>query len=97
MPRTSRASRGGFVYHVLNRGNGRSDVFYQDDDFAVFVNLMREAHEKVPMRLAGFCLMTNHFHLLTPFGDTHWQTKTAAILGLQSSLRPPGRPKKQLK
>ena len=64
MPRTSRASRGGFVYHVLNRGNGRSDVFHKDDDFAAFVNLMLEAHEKVPMRLTGFCLMTNHFHLL---------------------------------
>lgn len=25
---------------------------------------MREAHHKVPMRLTGFCLMTNHFHLL---------------------------------
>ena len=25
---------------------------------------MREAHEKVPMRLVGFCLMSNHFHLL---------------------------------
>ena len=24
----------------------------------------------------------------TPFGDTHWQTKTAAMLGLESSLRP---------
>ena len=64
MPRTSRASRGGFVYHVLNRGNGRSDVFHKDDDFAAFVNLMREAHAKVPMRLTGFCLMTNHFPLL---------------------------------
>jgi putative transposase len=64
MPRTSRASRGGFVYHVLNRGNGGSDVFHNDDDFAAFVNLMREAHEKVPMRLTGFCLMPNHFHLL---------------------------------
>ncbi len=64
MPRTSRASRGGFVYHVLNRGNGRSDVFHKDDDFGAFVNLMREAHERIPMRLTGFCLMTNHFHLL---------------------------------
>jgi len=54
MPRTSRASRGGFVDHVLNRGNGRSDVCHKDDDFAAFVNLMREAHEKVPMRLTGF-------------------------------------------
>jgi putative transposase len=64
MPRTSRASRGGFVDHVLNRGNGRSDVFHKDDDFAAFVNLMREAHEKVLMRLTGFCLLSNHFHLL---------------------------------
>ncbi len=48
----------------MNRGNGRSDVFHKDDDFAAFVNLMQEAHEKVPMRLTGFCLMTNHFHLL---------------------------------
>ena len=95
MPRTAGASRGGFVYHVLNRDNGRSDVFHQDDDFAAFVNLMREAHEKVPMRLTGLCLMTNHFHLLTPIGDTHWQTKTAAKHGLQSSQRPRGRPKKQ--
>ena len=33
----------------------------------------------------------------TPFSDTHWQTKTAANLGLVYSLRPPGRPKKQEK
>ena len=64
MPRIARASQSGFVYHVLNRGNGRSDVFHKDDDFAAFVRLLREAHDKVPMRLVGYCLMTNHFHLL---------------------------------
>ena len=70
MPRTLRASRGGFVDHVLNRGNGHSDVFHQDDDFAAFVSLTREAHEKVPMRLTGFCLLSNHFHLrLWPHED----------------------------
>lgn len=31
----------------------------------------------------------------TPFGVTRWQTKTAAMLGLESSLRPRGRPKKR--
>ena len=70
MGRTARASQGGFVYHVLNRGNGRADVFHNDDDYAAFVTLMQEAHEKVPMRLVGYCLMTNHFHLvLWPHGD----------------------------
>lgn len=31
---------------------------------------MREAHDKCPMRLTGYCLMTNHFHLLLwPYQD----------------------------
>ena len=64
MPRTSRASKGGYVYHVLNRGNGRDDFFHKPDDFAAFVRLMREAHDHVPMRLTGYCLLNNHFHLL---------------------------------
>jgi putative transposase len=64
MPRTSRASQGGFLYHVLNRGNARNDVFHKPEDFLAFVNLMREAHDKVRMRLVGYCLLDNHFHLL---------------------------------
>ena len=70
MPRTARASQGEYLYHVLNRGNGRADVFHKDEDFAAFVRLMREAHEKLPMRMVGYCLLNNHFHLiLWPFGD----------------------------
>ena len=42
MPRTSRASGGGFVDHVRNRCNGRSDVFHKKDDFASIVSLMGE-------------------------------------------------------
>jgi len=30
----------------------------------------------------------------TPFGDTVWQQSTAKLLGLESTLRPPGRPRK---
>ena len=29
-----------------------------------------------------------------PYGDDAWQEQTAEVLGLQSSLRPPGRPRK---
>lgn len=61
MPRTSRASQGGFVYDVLNRGNGCGDVFHKDEDFAAFVELMREARARIPMRLIGYCLLTNLF------------------------------------
>jgi putative transposase len=51
-------------YHVLNRGNGRSEVFHKDDDYAAFLKLLREAGERVPMRLLAYCLMPNHFHLV---------------------------------
>jgi len=36
MPRTARASEGGVVYHVLNRGKGRQAVFHGDGDYAAF-------------------------------------------------------------
>ncbi|QEG35326.1 REP-associated tyrosine transposase [Bythopirellula goksoeyrii] len=64
MPRTARASCGGYLYHVLNRGNGRQEVFHKTGDYSSFVDLMVAANERLPMRLVGYCLMPNHFHLL---------------------------------
>jgi len=46
MPRTARASEGGVVYHVLNRGNGRQAVFHDDGDYAAFVSLVAEGNGK---------------------------------------------------
>jgi putative transposase len=63
MPRSPRASQGGYCYHVLNRGNGRRTVFHKDGDFAAFVKLLRQAAERTPVRLLASCLMPNHFHL----------------------------------
>jgi putative transposase len=61
---------GGYCYHALNRGNERGRVFHDADDYHGFVKLLREACARVPMRLVGFCLMPNHFHLvLWPHGD----------------------------
>ena len=64
MPRTARASVGGLCYHVLNRGNARSDVFHKDGDFAAFVKLMASANARLPMRVLAYCLLNNHFHLV---------------------------------
>lgn len=64
MPRTARASRGGYCYHVLNRGNGRAEVFHKADDYRAFVRLIGEACERLPLRVLAYCLMPNHFHLV---------------------------------
>ena len=64
MPRVARGLADGMIYHVINRGNGRQIVFHKDEDFQAFITLLLEAKEKHPVKLLGYCLMSNHFHLL---------------------------------
>jgi len=64
MPRVTRGLADGMIYHVINRGNGRQEVFHKDDDFLAFTTLLGEAKEKYPVKLFGYCLTSNHFHLL---------------------------------
>jgi putative transposase len=52
------------VYHVLNRGNGRAEVFHKPGDFSAFVKLIGEAKGRYPVKVIAYCLMSNHFHLL---------------------------------
>ena len=64
MPRPTRSTPAGYCYHVLNRGNGRQQVFHKEADYAAFLRLIDEAHERRPLRLLAYCLMPNHFHLV---------------------------------
>jgi putative transposase len=70
MARGLRPSGAGIIYHVLNRGNARGTLFHKDRDAAAFVQLLREVRQAVPMRVLGYCLMGNHWHLvLWPRGE----------------------------
>jgi putative transposase len=64
MPRTARASVGGVIYHAMNRGNRRAAVFHKEGDYEAFVDALREARQRLPVDLFGYCLMPNHFHLV---------------------------------
>jgi putative transposase len=64
MPRTARIAPGGMIFHCLNRGNDRRQVFDDDGDFAAFERVMDATLQLVPVRLLGYCLMPNHWHLL---------------------------------
>lgn len=64
MPRVTRGLANGHFYHVLNRGNGRQDVFHKDEDFQAFLNLLAELLKRFDVGVFAWCLMTNHFHLL---------------------------------
>jgi REP-associated tyrosine transposase len=64
MPRRCRFSGAGYVFHVLNRAVARQTLFETEGDCDAFVRLLGEAQERVPMRLLGYCVMPNHWHLV---------------------------------
>lgn len=64
MPRTARQAPGGYLYHVLNRGVGRMTLFERDADYDAFERAMADTLAARPMRVVGYCLMPNHWHLL---------------------------------
>lgn len=64
MPRIERGLGDNIVYHVINRGNGRQEIFHKDKDYEAFVQLLQEAKERYEVRLYGYCLMPNHFHMV---------------------------------
>lgn len=64
MPRRARSIVGGYVYHILNRANGRLRLFKKDPDFAAFDAIVAEAHERVPLRILGYVVMGNHWHFV---------------------------------
>jgi putative transposase len=71
MPRPLRPIDDGLIYHVINRGNNRQNVFRKQADFAAFLTALGELKERKPFELYGYCLLNNHFHLLLrPKGDT---------------------------
>lgn len=66
-------------YHVYARGASKQPIFLDDNDHAVFFNLLKRYLSKTPAKdrlgreypnyygiveLLSFCLMKNHFHLL---------------------------------
>ncbi len=70
MPRTARVAPAGYIYHVINRGVGRQPLFFDDDDYLAFEQVIAETLEKSCMRILGYCLMPNHWHfVLWPEGD----------------------------
>jgi hypothetical protein len=52
-------------HHVTQRGNGRRFILDCDDDRTVYLKLLRENMALHGVGLVGYCLMSNHVHLIT--------------------------------
>lgn len=71
MARSLRIEKSDGVYHVINRGNYRQDLFINEGAHLAFESCLFEACEMCGWVLEGYCVMTNHFHLVirTPEGN----------------------------
>lgn len=64
MSRPLRIQFSGAVYHVMSRGNARQTIFLDDKDYRRFLDCLQGVGERLDWQIWGYCLMTNHYHLL---------------------------------
>ncbi|ADQ13967.1 transposase [Halanaerobium hydrogeniformans] len=70
MPRKKRIWYPGAVYHIVNRGNRKSELFRDQADNKYFLNIMLKAKNKFNFQLFSYCLMINHYHLEIQTNET---------------------------
>ena len=64
MPRRCRQVSDTKVYHVMLRGNERRKIFFNDEDRARFIAILKAKNKERLFSIYAFCLMDNHVHLL---------------------------------
>jgi len=64
MPRRPRLALAGHPHHLIQRGNNRQAIFFEDADRRFFLARLGEALKAQGCALHAYVLMTNHIHLL---------------------------------
>lgn len=87
MPAYARIVIPDLPHHVTQRGNRRQRVFFDDEDKAFYLRLLKKYSEEAKVTFWAYCIMDNHVHLVAvpsdeaglarTFGNTHkFYTKT---------------------
>jgi putative transposase len=64
MARLSRVVIAEVPHHVTQRGNAQQVILSSDADRATYLELLREYSQLYGLALLGYCLMSNHVHLI---------------------------------
>lgn len=71
MSRIARAIAVGFPHHIVNRGNNKTAIFFEKEDYEKFLMLLKMYAKQSNALILAYCLMTNHVHLLVkPLSET---------------------------
>jgi putative transposase len=95
MPRLARLILPGVAHHLTQRGNRRQMVFFSDNDMDFYLKLLLNHLVDTSIRVLGYCLMTNHVHLVaipgnkeefsSTLGETH--RKYTTIINIREEWR----------
>ena len=74
MPRIPRLSVPGIPLRIVQRGNNRQAVFFQEKDYIVWLGTLFESAIRYEVSVHAWVCMTNHVHLLA----TPWEEGAAS-------------------
>ena len=69
-------------YHVMNRGRNREKIFCSPEEYAAFIDLLKNASALWKVRITAYCLMPNHYHLLVQTPEANLSRTMRHINGL---------------
>ncbi len=81
MARIARVVAPNLPHHIIQRGNRRQNVFFNDEDKTAYLKILKEQCQRFGVFIWSYCLMDNHVHfvavpqdkegLANVFGQTH--------------------------
>jgi len=71
----------GAIYHLLNRGDRREEIFRDDVDRKRFMETLEAICHKTGWQVHAYCLMGNHFHLVVETPRANLVTGMKWLLG----------------
>ena len=64
MARIARVVVPEFPHHIIQRGNRRQGVFFNEDDYSEYLRFLNSYSQKFKVDILAYCLMPNHIHLI---------------------------------
>lgn len=64
MSRIARLINIGYPHHVVQRGNNKAQLFFDDKDRLRYLSLLKEYSQQCACKVHAYCLMNDHVHLL---------------------------------
>ena len=69
MPRFPRLALANYPHHLVHRGHNQQDVFFSNADRRAYLDTLVEFRNELKLSIYGYCLMTNHVHLIINPGN----------------------------